>query len=309
MTFVKHCLVILGLLSTMQIHALTQPQVPFGVKVNGIENRYAVFGVFALPDQMLTVDLLDIDAASVKVDFNGNPIRPAGQSVRIRMPGDPGTHQLNIDAGDGERMRLNVFVMWAAPEPNQASLNGYRMGAYPSQPLKGLAIYEAPEAFVEVTPDNTDIPVSPNFTLGNFLCKQASGFPKYLIVRPELIQKLEVVLEELNAQDDQVTGLTVMSGFRTPGYNRSIGNGEFSRHVWGDAADVFVDTDGNGAMDDLNRDGKISKADSEWLAAFVDDLERKGRFGQWIGGIGIYDRTPSHGPFVHVDARGFKARW
>ena len=258
---------------------------------------------------MLTVDLLDIEADAAQFSFNGIPIQPAGSVVRVRMPGSPGTHRLDIDAGENGSMRLNVFVMWAAPDSNTKTLNGYRLGAYPSQPLKGLAIYEAPEAFVEVTRDNADIPVSPNFTLGNFLCKQASGYPKYLIVRPELIQKLEVVLEELNVRDSRVTGLTVMSGFRTPGYNRSIGNGEFSRHVWGDAADVFVDTDGNGAMDDLNRDGKVSRADSEWLATFVDNLERKGRFGPWIGGIGIYDSTPSHGPFVHVDARGFKARW
>jgi uncharacterized protein YcbK (DUF882 family) len=27
------------------------------------------------------------------------------------------------------------------------------------------------------------------------------------------------------------------------------------------------------------------------------------------GGVGIYAATGAHGPFVHVDVRGVKARW
>ena len=41
-------------------------------------------------------------------------------------------------------------------------------------------------------------------------------------------------------------------------------------------------------------------------ARFPD--EEGGRFAAW-GGIGVYKPTRSHGPFVHVDARGFVARW
>jgi uncharacterized protein YcbK (DUF882 family) len=101
-----------------------------------------------------------------------------------------------------------------------------------------------------------------------------------------------------------------MSGYRTPAYNKAIGNGTYSRHVWGGAADIFVDDNGDGVMDDLNGDGRVSRADSEWLARFVDSLERKGRFGnELVGGIGTYGSTASHGPFVHVDARGYQARW
>jgi uncharacterized protein YcbK (DUF882 family) len=28
-----------------------------------------------------------------------------------------------------------------------------------------------------------------------------------------------------------------------------------------------------------------------------------------VGGIGIYPATSAHGPFVHIDARGTRARW
>ncbi|MEZ5551911.1 MAG: D-Ala-D-Ala carboxypeptidase family metallohydrolase [Pseudomonadales bacterium] len=309
MSPLKLCFAVLGLSISLGAGALPQSQLSFGVKVNGIENRYEVFGVFAVPGQRLNIELLDLTAEGAQFHFDDRVLHPQGGSLSVRMPENPGTHRLEISTRSGEEMRLNVFVMWTESGLATDVLNGYRLGAYPGKPLKGLTIYEAPRAFIEATPENADTRVSPNFTLGHFLCKQSSGFPKYLVLRPELIQKLEIVLSRLNADNPGVTDLTVMSGFRTPAYNRSIGNGEYSRHVWGDAADVFVDMDRNGAMDDLNRDGRISRADSEWLATFVDRLERNGTFGESVGGIGIYDSTPSHGPFVHIDARGFKARW
>ena len=50
-------------------------------------------------------------------------------------------------------------------------------------------------------------------------------------------------------------------------------------------------------------------SDAEWLATFIDRLEHAGRFGEHIGGIGTYNSNAHHGPFVHVDARGYRARW
>jgi hypothetical protein len=38
-----------------------------------------------------------------------------------------------------------------------------------------------------------------------------------------------------------VDGLTIMSGYRTPFYNRAIGNVPNSRHVFGGAADFYID--------------------------------------------------------------------
>jgi len=125
-----------------------------------------------------------------------------------------------------------------------------------------------------------------------------------------LLQKLEMVLAALHENKPEVTRFTVMSGYRTPSYNRAIGNGQYSFHVWGGAADVFVDMNGNGRMDDLNGDGRVDREDAVWLSNFVDNLERRGHFADHlIGGIGIYGPNAVRGPFVHIDARGFKARW
>lgn len=291
--------------------ALQKAVLPFGVKVNGIENRYPVFGVYAVPGEMLRVELVDADPAAVKARFDQVFLNPTDGVLRLKMPNQPGTHVLELQDGDGTTtMRLNVFVMWRHDPFSTNPLNGYRVGAYPRQPLNGLAVYEAPRAFVEVTRDNARLQVSPNFRLEQFVCKQSEGYPKYVVLRPELLQKLEMVLKALNETKPEVTGFTVMSGYRTPTYNRAIGNGQYSFHVWGGAADVFVDMTGDGQMDDMNDDGRIDRGDAAWLANFVDGLERDGYFGEkLIGGIGIYAPNAAHGPFTHIDARGFRARW
>ncbi len=60
-------------------------------------------------------------------------------------------------------------------------------------------------------------------------------------------------------------------------------------------------------MDDLNRDGRVDLKDAHILASAAEVVERKNP--QLVGGIGIYPATSAHGPFVHIDARGSRARW
>ena len=43
------------------------------------------------------------------------------------------------------------------------------------------------------------------------------------------------------------------------------------------------------------------------FAKIVDRVEAKYR--ELTGGVGVYRSTPGHSPFVHVDARGERARW
>jgi uncharacterized protein YcbK (DUF882 family) len=101
-----------------------------------------------------------------------------------------------------------------------------------------------------------------------------------------------------------------MSGYRTPYYNKAIGNVRYSRHVWGGAADVFVDHDPkDDLMDDLNGDGHIDYRDAAVLYDIIDDLYGRPFYARFLGGLGRYKKTASHGPFVHVDVRGFRARW
>ena len=44
-----------------------------------------------------------------------------------------------------------------------------------------------------------------------------------------------------------------------------------------------------------------------WLLA--DELFARAQHAHLRGGLGVYRSTAAHGPFLHVDARGVRARW
>jgi hypothetical protein len=41
----------------------------------------------------------------------------------------------------------------------------------------------------------------------------------------------------------------------------------------------------------------------------VNATQDEPEFGDLVGGMGMYRPTGAHGAFVHVDVRGFEARW
>ena len=284
----------------------------FVVKVKDIVNPYRVLGVFVMPGETLAVEAIGMarpEAGRFDAE-DGSIAQQTAASWRWTAPARSGPYTLRVtDTDTGEAIVLNAFVMTPFNH-RDAWLNGYRIGAYQQEPLRGNPIYMPPKGFVEVTPANRDVPVSPHFTLGQFLCKQDGGYPKYLILREPLVLKLEMILQEVNKLGVAASTLHVMSAFRTPHYNRSIGNRTiYSRHLYGDAADIFVDADGDGQMDDLNGDGQVTTDDAEVLAHIVEGKTAQTRYQPFLGGLGLYGPKPHRGPFVHVDVRGQRVRW
>ncbi len=165
-----------------------------------------------------------------------------------------------------------------------------------------------PQGLIEVTRDNEETHVTPHFQLKDFKCKGEKSGTQYICLDPNLLMKLEAIEDELGYLNIPCDKLTIMSGFRSPPYNKKLGNVKFSRHTYGDAADIFIDQDHNGKMDDINRDGKIDVKDAKTLRSVIERVEER---GAPIGGIGIYppNKKTGRGPFVHVDTRGFRARW
>lgn len=196
-------------------------------------------------------------------------------------------------------------------------IGAYRIGVFPGESRtarqKALgASYGNPEGFLEVTADNQDTQVSENFRLRDFLTHdQVSVWPKYLVLREPLIDKLELVIDELRAMGVNVKRVRVMSGFRTPQYNaQGVGAGgrvQNSRHQYGDAADVYIMNGTRDWMSDLDRDGKITIRDARLIAQAADRVEKA--HPDLVGGVGLYPATSAHGPFVHIDVRGTRARW
>ena len=78
--------------------------------------------------------------------------------------------------------------------------------------------------------------------------------------------------------------IRVISGYRSPKYNRKIGGARKSQHMLAKAADI-----------------KISGMTPEEVKAVIVQLIKEGKMH--VGGIGLY-RT-----FTHYDIRGWNARW
>jgi len=285
----------------------------FSINVKDIENPFEIMSVFVLPNEKLKIEIKANSAADAYRLFTPeeNIVPAASRHWDWRAPAKPGRYLLKIENVDHQRsMLLNVFVMVPFDRIVGEYLNGFQIGKYPQLALKGLAIYNPPRGFVEVTPQNEDAFVSPHFKLKQFLCKQDSEYPKYLILKEKLLLKLELILEKVNQKGYRCDTFHVMSGYRTPYYNKAIGNVKYSRHIYGGAADIFIDENPkDDLMDDLNQDGKIDYRDAAVLYRIIDELYGKKFYDRFLGGLARYKKTNNHGPFVHVDVRGRRTRW
>jgi uncharacterized protein YcbK (DUF882 family) len=212
--------------------------------------------------------------------------------------------------------RIGIFsliTMKSFAEKMSGWVNGYHVGYWPEEKgrLRSLA-YENPDGFIEVTPQNQDLRISEHFRLRDFLTHdQENIWPKYMVLQEPLVDKLELVIQDLESHGIRASQMRVLSGFRTPQYNMALGDesgrARDSRHQFGDAADVYIDANGDGRMDDLNRDGRVNFGDARVILAAVERIERL--YPDLVGGVGLYHSTGPHGPFAHIDVRGSRARW
>ena len=213
-----------------------------------------------------------------------------------------------------QRVPFSVIRLVPLTEKRGGRIGRYVIGDWPyergGQP-RGPQ-YAPPAGLVRVTPENQDVQVSEHFRLRDFLTKgQNDVWPKYVAMSPRLLDKLELTIQELKDTGTPVEHVGVISGFRTPQYNAAGGNtagrGQLSRHMYGDAMDWFVDNDRDGRMDDLNGDGRVDTEDGRVIVQAAERVEKK--HPALIGGIGLYRPTGAHAGFVHLDTRGFRARW
>ncbi len=115
--------------------------------------------------------------------------------------------------------------------------------------------------------------LSENFTLDEFLPKTKV---EWIRIDPLLISILQELRETVRAP------LTITSGYRPQAYNRKVGGSSQSTHINGLAADLYC------------RD--LSLNSLHWHAEKI------------LGGLGGLGFYPDQG-FIHIDVRGYKARW
>ena len=118
-----------------------------------------------------------------------------------------------------------------------------------------------------------------NFSLSEFRCKDGTDVPE------ELMDNVRFLAKNLQVLRDHIgKPIRIISGYRSPKYNRRIGGARRSQHMLAKAADI-----------------KISGMTPAEVKATIVQLIKEGKIKK--GGIGLY-RT-----FTHYDTRGWNARW
>ena len=261
---------------------------------------------------------LDVDSVPAGAQVALAPAGTAAPDTSAVVAPDTarsGVWSLALRIGDAVRpvADFNVINMLPFSAKRRGRIGGYLIGSWPTERRPSSnEHYNPPPGFIEVTPENQNTQLSDHFRLRDFLTHdQQDVWPKYLVIDTKLIDKLELVLTDLQDHGVRTSGVHVMSGFRSPQYNAGggdpTGRAALSRHMYGDAADIFIDNDGNGNMDDLNHDGRVNIRDAEVIEAAVERVERA--YPALVGGCGAYVGNGAHGPFTHIDTRGYRARW
>jgi hypothetical protein len=226
------------------------------------------------------------------------------QGAEVQAPARAGFYRLALVRGDQTRAvdGLTLAVLVPFKEKEGKMLNGYRIGTYLAEKVEGKT--PPPEGFLEITERDVDLPISKHLKVGDFLNHDdQQGWPRYAAVSPRLLDKLELVISEITRWYGSPTpislALDVHSGFRAPDHNRRIARAaEDSQHQYGDAADVAIDANG---------DGKYTSYDSRLVGLAVEIVELK--HPELVGGLGIYTSGHARTTYVHIDARGTRARW
>lgn len=237
-------------------------------------------------------------------DESGDVARPL-TALQLLTPLTPGIYEVQLARG-GTVVRLEepkVAVLVPFERKLGGMLNGYRIGSYPAEWSPDRERFERPPGFIEVRADDADRPLSTHLKVSDFLTHDAqTRWPRYVAVDARVIDKVELVLQELARRrgDDQIVfEVRVHSGYRTPAHNAGVeGAARDSRHMFGDAADIAIDADG---------DGRFTIFDAYRVERAVDWVETL--HPELAGGLGVYSGPRWPTPYVHIDARGERKRW
>ena len=118
-----------------------------------------------------------------------------------------------------------------------------------------------------------------NFNLDEFECRDGTGVPE------EHMDNVRLLAENLQILRDYIgRPIKIISGYRSPDYNKRIGGARRSQHMTAKAADI-----------------KVQGMEPWMVHKIIEHLIYEGHMMK--GGIGLYET------FVHYDVRGRNARW
>lgn len=279
------------------------------LKVDGRAVPYQLFSSFKLPGAQLSVEVQNKQQGEYRI-FLGKELQSTFKSGAFTMtvPALSGLYDLEVkDALEKTVLKLNLFVLTPIEKKNGDYLNGFRIGTYPP-PLGEGGKYERPKGFIEVKKGTNDVQLSPHFKLSQFVPEQ-KGNPKYLVIKESLLLKLEYILAQVNKAGIDATTLGIRHAYLTPHDNAERQHAIYGRHIYGDAAQIIIDMDKNGIMDDVNGDGAGDMKDARWLFNLIDKLSDKADYQKLEGGLAHYRLSKKYGGYVYIDCRGNKMRF
>ncbi|MBM76694.1 MAG: hypothetical protein CMK59_14905, partial [Proteobacteria bacterium] len=100
---------------------------------------------------------------------------------------------------------------------------------YP-EPYQGNPQYQKPVRFLDLSTLDSSTPIAGNFVAGEFMQEYKGRFGLF---SPEIVARLQLV------RDDMGAPLNVSSAYRNITYNAGVGGVEHSRHMYGDAVDLY----------------------------------------------------------------------
>jgi hypothetical protein len=237
------------------------------------------------------------------------------------------------------RGEIRFLVPYTVDSVIDGKINGYTVGIFPetkgprgsgtaSVPRRILQhrdAYRPPALWYRVDQSTRDLRITPDYRLGDFDLDPRfwpEPYPHYIAIDPNLLLKLDALKERMNQDGFGIKRFDLIYGFRSPHYNLTQhhldGNAslksDYSVHMYGKAADILVDRDGDLVMDDLNRDGKINIEDARVMLRYVDELDRMyiRNGSRLLGGAGVYHHhdfwergEAAQSPYLHIDVRGF----
>lgn len=113
----------------------------------------------------------------------------------------------------------------------------------------------------------------------------------YWLCDPKLIHwilEFQIALADAGYNSE---GFYVRESHRHPKYNTLKGGASQSQHLYGKAADLVIE--------DIDNDGEINDLDKEIALKILEEIVGN------EGGMGLYPGTMT----VHIDTRGYAARW
>ena len=138
---------------------------------------------------------------------------------------------------------------------------------------------DQPDPSLQLGGDVMSDKLTENFNLSEFKCRDGTDVPE------ELMENVQLLADNLQVLRDHVDRpIRIISGYRTPTYNRKIGGARKSQHMLAKAADI-----------------KIAGMASGEIKRLLEDLIKLDRMHS--GGVGLYKT------FTHYDVRGRNARW